>query len=229
MRKYKRFNIKFKLLIIFIITIFMLNYFETFIRQSVKEISSSNCNIIANEIVTKQVDKILKDKGINYDEFVTIKHKENGDISSLSVNNLYVNKFQNEINQNIVKSLKELETQDIKVSMGSLTGSKWLYGRGFKLSMKTVPIGKLKTKIKSQFEENGINQTIHRLYLDVNLNMKALLGFYSVSENIDISIMICETVIVGNVPQYYTNVEGESKEAISNINDYAPSGLIDIE
>lgn len=57
----------------------------------------------------------------------------------------------------------------------------------------------------------GINQTIHRLYLDVGCDVSILTPYNIIEENISNEIVLIENVIVGLVPSTYYNLEGMEK------------------
>ncbi len=62
-----------------------------------------------------------------------------------------------------------------------------------------------------------MNQTIHRLYLDVTCNVNALTPYDIVEENVSNEIVLIENVIVGLVPSTYYNLEGMEKENLVDI------------
>ncbi len=229
MKKYKKIKLKLKLITIFLLFIFIISYAEANIRNNIKQISNHNSNIIANKIISDVVTEEIKNSEIKYNQLVQIKYNDNQEITSVQTDNFYINQLQSNINNKIVDKLQELDVIKIDINLGSLTSSKFLYARGPKITMNAKPIGKLNTKIISEFKSTGINQTIHRLNINLSLKITTMLGFYTNTENINIDIPISETIIVGKVPEYYTSVIGESEEAISKINEYSPNNQINIE
>ena len=53
----------------------------------------------------------------------------------------------------------------------------------------------------------GINQTIHRIYLDVECTASILTPYKVVEEKIKNEVVLIENVIVGIVPSTYYNLE----------------------
>ena len=53
------------------------------------------------------------------------------------------------------------------------------------------------------FESAGINQTRHRIYLNVQASAHAYMGLCHLNESVDETIILVETIIVGEVPQTY--------------------------
>ena len=69
-------------------------------------------------------------------------------------------------------------------------------------------IGDIQTDLKSEFSSAGINQTIHRIYLEVTCNVVILTPFDTIEETIVNQVLLAEGVIVGNIPNTYYNLEG---------------------
>lgn len=87
-------------------------------------------------------------------------------------------------------------------------GSKLLAGMGPKVAVKFLDTGTVETTVRSEFKSAGINQTIHRIYLDVTCNVSVLTPYRTTDTSIKNEIMIAENVIVGTVPSTYYNLEG---------------------
>ena len=58
------------------------------------------------------------------------------------------------------------------------------------------------------FTAQGINQTIHRIYLDVKCNVNILTPFKDIEKEITNQVLLLENVIVGHIPENYYNLEG---------------------
>lgn len=71
-----------------------------------------------------------------------------------------------------------------------------------------INAGALETKVRSEFESVGINQTIHRIYLDVSCTVSILTPYSVVDETIQNEVLLIENVIVGLVPSTYYNLDG---------------------
>lgn len=68
--------------------------------------------------------------------------------------------------------------------------------------------GNVLTDLKSEFTEAGINQTLHRVYLEVVCNVTVLTPYETITESITNQVLLIEGVIVGNIPDAYYNLEG---------------------
>ena len=91
---------------------------------------------------------------------------------------------------------------------GSFTGFKLLAGRGPGIKITISSIGDVETDLRSEFTSQGINQTLHRVYLQVKCNVNILTPFDNIVREITNQVLLVENVIVGNIPNSYYNLEG---------------------
>lgn len=91
---------------------------------------------------------------------------------------------------------------------GSFTGSKLLAGKGPEVKIQISSIGNIETELKSEFSAQGINQTLHRVYLKVKCQINILTPFENITKDITNEVLLAENVIVGNIPATYYNIEG---------------------
>lgn len=75
----------------------------------------------------------------------------------------------------------------------------------------------METKVRSEFESAGINQTIHRIYLDVSCRVSVLTPYNVVDRVITNEVVLVENVIVGLVPSTYYNLEGMTQDKLIDI------------
>ena len=69
-------------------------------------------------------------------------------------------------------------------------------------------MGDVETDLRSEFTSQGINQTLHRVYLQVKCDVNILTPFDNISRKITNQVLLMENVIVGNIPNTYYNLEG---------------------
>lgn len=83
-----------------------------------------------------------------------------------------------------------------------------LAGRGPGIKITISSIGDVETELRSEFSSQGINQTLHRVYLQVKCEVNILTPFDNISREITNQVLLMENVIVGNIPNTYYNLEG---------------------
>lgn len=87
-----------------------------------------------------------------------------------------------------------------------------LAGRGPGVKIRISSIGSVETDLRSEFTAQGINQTIHRIYLEVKATVNILTPFDDLEKEIVNQVLLVENVIVGNIPDTYYNLEGLSED-----------------
>lgn len=88
---------------------------------------------------------------------------------------------------------------------GNFTGNNLLSGYGPDIKVKVIPQGTVTTEFKTEFLSAGINQTRHRVYLNVSGTMYVTAPFMEDEMTIDTGVTIAETVLIGDVPEFYGN------------------------
>lgn len=83
-----------------------------------------------------------------------------------------------------------------------------LSGRGPGVKIRISSIGNIETNLNSEFTSQGINQTLHRIYVDISCNVKVLTPFKDIERKITNKVLLAENVIVGIIPDTYYNLEG---------------------
>lgn len=100
---------------------------------------------------------------------------------------------------------------------GSFTGVRLLAGRGPGIKIRISSMGNVNTDLKSEFSSKGINQTLHKVYLQVDCEVSILTPFNNISKKIRNQILIAENIIVGNMPETYYNLEGMTQDDVMEV------------
>ena len=89
--------------------------------------------------------------------------------------------------------------------LGSAANFYFLAGLGPEIPVRIYPVSIVNTDLREEFDSAGINQVYHRLYLDVSIKMSLIGVAFVHNETVNTSALLSETVIVGDIPQYYGN------------------------
>ena len=172
--------------------------FNSLCENKAKYISTIVCNNKATEVMREH----------SYDEFFTIEKDNNGNIIMIKSNVGPINEIISDVAVRIQEGICEYGNEDIYISLGSFTGLKILSGNGPKIKIKIVSEGNVKTDLRSEFIAQGINQTLHRVYLQVDCEVSILTVFENITTEISNQVLIAENIIVGNIPSTFYNLEG---------------------
>lgn len=181
--------------------------------RSISPILDKQCINMAKAIATKvsnQQATVVMSK-YKYEDLCTVTKDTSGNITMISANVIPVNEIISDVAIKIQEELNKIENSKFNIKMGSFTGSKIFSGRGPDMEIKISTIGNIDTDLRSEFSSAGINQTLHKIYLQVECEVSVLTPFHTVEEKIKNQVLLAEAVIVGTTPNTYYNFEGMTK------------------
>ena len=176
----------------------ILPIFDTLCKDKAKSIAT----IISNE----QATNVMREH--SYDELFTIEKDNDGNITMIKSNVFPINEIISDVAVKIQNEIDERGRKDVEIALGSFTGFKLLSGKGPGIPIRISSIGNVETDLRSEFTSQGINQTLHRIYLQVECEVSILTPYNDITEKIKNQVLIAENVIVGKIPNTYYNLEG---------------------
>ena len=186
----------------------ILPIFDTLCKDKAKSIAT----IISNEEATN----VMKEH--TYDELFTLEKDKDGNITMIKSNIIAINEIISDVAVKIQNTINQRGRENIEIALGSFTGFKLLSGKGPGVPIKISSIGNVETDLRSEFSEKGINQTLHRVYLQVDCEVSILTPYNSITEKVSNQVLLIENVIVGKIPSTYYNLEGfDSNSALEII------------
>lgn len=178
----------------------------------------------ASRAVNDAVISVLDDKGYVYTDFIEIASDENGAVQSVSAKSESVNRFKSEVSKAVIEALESKENAEFSIPLGTLTDIGMLYGRGPDINIKLKFYGDITSSVYSTYVSMGINQTKHSIICVVSANITIITPGFTEKITVKGEYMIAETVIIGEIPDSYTNVNGDESGIIGQIFDYADIG-----
>lgn len=163
-----------------------------------------NITFTVNEVLAEEVMA----ETIDYNDMVSLMTDKNGNITALVTNMANVNFLQAKITNAVVKKFAESDVTRVDIPLGSLFGNAFLSGHGPRISANILSVTNVNTTFRNEFSDAGINQTRHRIMMDVDVTLGILLaGYQNRWDTVTTEITVAETVIVGSVPNTYANLD----------------------
>ena len=202
-------------ILIFILSILIGSfiYIDDKLRPTITVIAETKAEELANKSINKAVSSVI-DNNIKYENLINVKTGEDGNIVMMQANSIIMNEIASKVALEIQSEMKKIKTTSTYIPIGTAIGSPLLAKYGPKIKVSIEPIGTVYVDFGTDFESSGINQTRHRIYLKTKTQVKVVVPLTTSTKEVKIQIPICETVIVGDVPQSYVNVP---KDEITNI------------
>ena len=173
------------------------------INPIINEMCITKAKNIATQISNEEATVIMNK--YTYDDLITIIRDADGNIKMLQTNTKSINQIMSDIPVNIVKRFEEKNSEDLYIYSGSILGLKIFSAVGPKIHIKIANVGNVDTKLESDFKAQGINQTLHRIYLILTCEITILTPYDTIKQRIENQVLIAESVIVGTVPYFYYN------------------------
>lgn len=114
-----------------------------------------------------------------------------------------VNRVSSQATQIILQTLNNMDGEDFAIPFGQLTGLDFLAARGPEIPVRMIPVGGVTTTPVASFESAGINQTWHRILLDIQVRMRIAVPLVSEEILVSTQVPIAEEVFIGSVPSWY--------------------------
>jgi len=197
-------NRKKYLITIIILLIVVLCYM--FFSLIINPVLVNTIELKAKSISTRAMNSAISDVVMNsivYDDLINIVTDELGNISMIQANTLEINNLSKDLAQTTEIKIDEYGKKGVGIALGSFTGIPLFVGLGPEIKLRVSPIGSVSSSFSSEFETAGINQTIHRIYLNINANVGVVLPLYTKKFNTTQHVLIAESIIVGSVPEVY--------------------------
>ena len=195
-----------KIIIIMLVIILTLQIIFSYVEPIFQAMCEEKVKSLAT-IITNQQSTIVMNK-YQYEDLYTIEKDSNGNIVIIKSNVAPINNMISELTENIQNEFDTIENPKVNIALGNLSGIYFLAGTGPEIAIEVAVTGTVDTEVKSQFIAQGINQTLHRVYVNFECNMQIVTPLKNYSKKITNQVIIAEHVIVGNIPNTYYNLEG---------------------
>lgn len=173
-------------------------------KPIVVDLATARTSNTVNRIVVAAINDAVDSGRIDYGRLVSFDKDAEGRVTALKSDMAEFNRLQASIADDILQRMAEVSTADLSIPIGTLTGSPLLAGRGPCLHVRMQSVGTATARFDNQFSSAGINQTRHRIILDVDVHVSILLPGLTTYTKVANEISVAETVIVGGVPDTYT-------------------------
>lgn len=199
-------NLKYILFIVFAVMILLLITASVFLKDISSQIAISDASDIVTVSVNNAVSQVMATGEYTGDYFVDFEKDVNGQVTAISSNMSKINTLSSRILEKVVGTT-EKNIITVKIPSGNLTGISLLMGRGPKVPVKIIVLTSSRVEFNNNIITAGINQTKHQITLDVIVDVEILVPWGSEVSQVITQVLIADTVIVGEVPDTYLNME----------------------
>jgi len=191
------------LFVFFALLITLVFYYLKVVCPIVVGLSEEKIRSVATRAVSQVVGEVLIEEGVSYNKLVNISYTDSNKIDLIQLDTVEVNVLIRKITEGVQDNFDVLGQDGIKIALGTFTGIPFLYGLGPNVDVQLVPVGTVSTKINSKFISAGINQTLHQVNFQITTGIGMVLPAKTQNFNTMLEVLICESVLVGDVPSVY--------------------------
>lgn len=204
--KYKRKRKRLAIAISSIILLFavVVVYIRFVVTPVVKTVAEEKVRALTVSTVNAAVTSVLEAEP-SFVDMVEYGHDANGDLNSIKINATRVNAVMQRSVQKTQNGLSDMISSGVNIPVGSVSGITFLSGKGPNLNVAVIPVGAVDARLRSEFSEIGINQTIHKIYLSLDSTIKIIIPGAGNTIKSSSEVLLVESVIIGKVPDTYLN------------------------
>lgn len=177
-------------------------------RDVIRELAETQVKNTTSDLTNDAISKQIADGIIQYDRIVYFEKDLDGKITALKTNMSEVNRLKTDILNIINDEILALDTSDIGIPLGSLFLPELLSGKGPAIPVHILSIRNSDAIFFSEFSQAGINQTLHKLTMEVSVDVAVLVLGETSSFAVNSEVVVAETVIVGDVPNTFLQTGG---------------------
>ena len=177
------------------------------LRPVLETTASSKVTNLMVQAIDAAVDNCLQENDMNYRDFVTLGTDTAGKVTSITSNTVANSRFKRQVVEAVIRQLGTMDSEALGVPLGTLTGQPLLSGAGPRVRVKVDSVGEVTADYVNTFTSAGVNQTLHRVCLDITATVYLFLPGEILPVSVNSSVCVAETVIVGETPDTYLNLE----------------------
>jgi len=200
-----KFRLKHKVFAFFLSLLFILFMYARYVATPV---IVANTETQMGNFATMSINYAIADtmnQSVSYGDLVTIVKNDNENVSFIEANSVRINILSKTMSKVVMNNFLEFAKNPIKIALGSFSGISILAGTGPKIAYKVSPYGEVFCNFSSNFNSAGINQTHHKIYLNILIKINVVLPFKKLVINSSSEVLLCENLIIGKIPEVYLN------------------------
>lgn len=177
-------------------------------RDVIRELAQTQVMNTTSDLTNDAIAKQIALGNIQYDRIVYFEKDLDGRITALKTNMTEVNRLKTDILNIINDEILALDHSDIGIPVGSLFLPEFFSGKGPAIPVHILAIRNSDAVFCSDFSQAGINQTLHKLTMEVSVDVAVLVLGQTSSFTMTSEVVVAETIIVGQVPDTFLQTGG---------------------
>lgn len=171
--------------------------------ETIAAIAQAHAVQAAVDEVNTAVRSHFAASGIDYQDLVEVHKDQEGRIVMMQANAVRINELAAGLALTAEKNLREMDGNSFGIPLGQVTGNRIIAAWGPRIPVQFTPVGAVRVNLGDRFESAGINQTRHRLYLDLDTALRVVVPWQGNEVTVTTRVPLVENIVVGSVPSTY--------------------------
>ncbi|MBR3785461.1 MAG: sporulation protein YunB [Firmicutes bacterium] len=181
---------------------------RAYVEPNLDEISRLKARGIVTEIIGETVRASFSD-AMKPEDYFVIKKDETGKLQLIQADTVMMNRKTAELTVALQDTYNSLKPEKIEIPIGTIFGSSILSQAEKGITIRVLPLSVSKCDFETAFESQGINQTKHQIYVNIETEVRVLQPFSHENFKVATRMLLTELVILGDVPDNYVSVPKE--------------------
>lgn len=209
-------------MVILLLLITLILKIDDRLRFITNNYAQNKAKILANTVINQTVSTYLDENEIVYSDLIKINSTGEGKVTSVEFDTVELTKIKSGIISAVQNNINKSDAVVLEIPIGTISGNQYLNNRGPKIRIELQISSAVYSKISSKFISAGINQTLHQITLTISADVHFIMPWYRSKGNFETDFLLAETIIVGEVPDAYTNViESVGSDMAGDLFDFA--------
>ncbi len=186
------------------VVVLLFVFFANCVNPVIISTSESKIRSLASRAVNDAVQVVITETN-TYDNLIDITTNEDGKIVFIQAKSLIANRLAREISKLANQKLDLISSEGVSIPLGTLSGISVFVGMGPQITFQVMALSTIKSTFNSEFTSAGINQTNHRIYLNLETTVSVILPTATRTVVVYNHLLICEAILIGEIPSTYLN------------------------
>ena len=170
------------------------------LRPAIYDLAALEAYALSAKTVNAAVEETLADNAPKYSELAEISRTDDGRITGITTDVIKLNLFKAQVTKAIDSAFNKKKKTEISVPLGSASGIALFAGIGPYIDVSVGYSSSTHSDFENVFSSAGINQTQHSIMLNIETQVMLSLPGKRLSQTVETSFCVAQTVIVGSVP-----------------------------
>ena len=179
------------------------------LEPAVGELASAQAADEASDLIAEAITAQMAREDISYDSLIVLERDAKGQILALRTDMNQLNRLRNETLSIINERILDAGQTELGIPLGSVVLPSLLSGKGPRLPVRVLTVSNSDAEFSSSFVAAGINQTLHRITMQVAMNITILTPAGTRQIRVDSGVVVAETILIGQVPSTVIQTEGK--------------------